>query len=343
MKKTFILLFLSCMLLACKKGNVDFSYSPAQPRAGQRVSFTNLTEKGKDWEWSFGDVTTSTSQNPSKIYKKPGTYLVTLKVDGKSYRQVSHEVTVYDTIPSISYILGTDTNASVLPIYKPVAFRAMIYNPYGHTLRYQWDVPEDKCVVVDKAADGADSVTGPILRMYLTRPNESYELPLHIWESKNSELVNEYDLSVTFTAKDSLAEAVLMQQADGMQYRQRVYMVNGGLVPDYLNTSLSPSDRHLLEPEQEMEVRYDGRLYSCGPEGLYVSMLNGEQKVCVTDEPVSAVMVTPVYARIWWATSNGIYYMPAVQSTTNAVDRTHIIRANEVENVVRLRYNYMLQ
>ena len=80
--KQFILLSVSVfMLIGCKKVTVDFTYSPAEPKAGETVSFTNLSSAGENWVWTFGDNATSLSKSPNKIYKKPGEYVVTLMVD----------------------------------------------------------------------------------------------------------------------------------------------------------------------------------------------------------------------------------------------------------------------
>ena len=72
-----------CALIACKKIEVDFSYSPTAPTAGQTVKFTNHSSSGEDWLWSFGDGATSTLRSPSHVYKHNGTYRVSLKVDNK--------------------------------------------------------------------------------------------------------------------------------------------------------------------------------------------------------------------------------------------------------------------
>jgi len=62
----------------------DFDLSPAQPRVGQPVSFTdNSSAPGgrlASWAWDFGDGGTSALQNPSHAYAAPGTYRVQLVV-----------------------------------------------------------------------------------------------------------------------------------------------------------------------------------------------------------------------------------------------------------------------
>ena len=73
MRKIWIALTLCCVLIACKKNSVNFSYSPQEPRAGQAVQFSNLSTSGEEWSWSFGDGAVSTIKNPTHTYKKPGT------------------------------------------------------------------------------------------------------------------------------------------------------------------------------------------------------------------------------------------------------------------------------
>jgi len=62
----------------------DFTADPTQGMAPLTVQFTDLsTGDISTWSWNFGDGTTpSGEKNPSHVYKKPGTYNVTLTVSG---------------------------------------------------------------------------------------------------------------------------------------------------------------------------------------------------------------------------------------------------------------------
>ena len=63
----------------------EFSGSPTSGCAPLTVSFTDLSTGEVDtWSWTFGDGGTSTAQNPSHQYVNPGTYTVTLTVDGSN-------------------------------------------------------------------------------------------------------------------------------------------------------------------------------------------------------------------------------------------------------------------
>lgn len=78
-----------CLLLvllqsACKK-NVDtikpkacFTYSNDTAYVGQSVSFTNCSELATEFNWNFGDGTTSTDFEPTHTYNTGGTYTVSL-------------------------------------------------------------------------------------------------------------------------------------------------------------------------------------------------------------------------------------------------------------------------
>jgi len=61
----------------------DFSANQKIGIAPQLVNFTDQSEGNiSSWSWSFGDGGTSTLQNPSHTYNIPGTYTVSLTVEG---------------------------------------------------------------------------------------------------------------------------------------------------------------------------------------------------------------------------------------------------------------------
>ena len=74
----------------------DFTFSPSAPKPGQTVSFSDRSQGGAaSWSWTFGDGTTATVQNPTKVWANPGTYSVTLKAtNGAGSRSFTKAVTV---------------------------------------------------------------------------------------------------------------------------------------------------------------------------------------------------------------------------------------------------------
>lgn len=66
-----------CLLVA------DFGATPTTGCPGLNVAFTDQsTGGGSSWSWDFGDGGSSTLQNPSHVYAAPGTYAVSLTVNG---------------------------------------------------------------------------------------------------------------------------------------------------------------------------------------------------------------------------------------------------------------------
>ena len=55
-----------------------FSVSAASACVGSTVSFTDLSNGAAEWEWNFGEGTTSAQQNPSFTYTETGSFVVTL-------------------------------------------------------------------------------------------------------------------------------------------------------------------------------------------------------------------------------------------------------------------------
>lgn len=79
----------SVMITLQKSGNVapkaDFSASPRDGESPLTVRFSDKsTSSPTSWSWSFGDGGTSTEQNPSHTYLRPGIYTVKLKVSNNA-------------------------------------------------------------------------------------------------------------------------------------------------------------------------------------------------------------------------------------------------------------------
>ncbi|MES2486213.1 MAG: discoidin domain-containing protein [Bacteroidota bacterium] len=69
------------------------AYDPAAAftfeAAGNTVSFTNTSENALEYDWNFGDGTTSAEQNPEHLFTGNGPYSVTLTVTNCSRQSVS--------------------------------------------------------------------------------------------------------------------------------------------------------------------------------------------------------------------------------------------------------------
>lgn len=203
----YIVLILFPVITGCSKGEVDFTYSPSEPRCGQSVSFNNTSTKGDSdskWEWVFGDGTTSTLKSPSKIYKDAGVYMVTLTLDEKKHQQVAKQITIYDTIPTFT------ANLDSFGTYQKVTFTALTYNPYNKTLDYTWILPEDAVVT--------DSVNAAVRTMYFKEASDAKEITLitNLGGVKTTK-------TITYQIPSTPAASIIMTTESGELWRQRIY------------------------------------------------------------------------------------------------------------------------
>ncbi|MCD6331014.1 MAG: PKD domain-containing protein, partial [Thermoplasmata archaeon] len=76
----------------------NFVYSPAEPRAGEEINFTDLSVDldGSivQWLWDFGDGSISYDKNPVHKYSKPGKYNVTLTVKDDEGGKANYSLTI---------------------------------------------------------------------------------------------------------------------------------------------------------------------------------------------------------------------------------------------------------
>ena len=76
---------------------VEFSATPTIGEGPYLVNFTSQLQEAVTWQWDFGDGTTSTENNPSHLYRLPGTYTVNLTAEnaiGTSAVSKSNYITV---------------------------------------------------------------------------------------------------------------------------------------------------------------------------------------------------------------------------------------------------------
>ena len=328
MKKTILLLTLCLALMACKKVNVDFTYSPTEPRAGQAVQFSNLSSGGEEWEWAFGDGATTTIKSPSHTYKSPGTYRVVLKVDKKNALTKTAEITVFDTVPTF---VCAD---SVFTIYQDYTFEANVYNPYNYTIEYEWDFP-----------DTIVSTTGSAITGYFTEAGQA-EVTLRVTMNNETTVITK-----TFDVQNSVTNALLIRTEDG-DYRQRIFGERAEDIQE--DASAAP----LLDAEQDTIQLYNGwefrlsDLKDVFPElegfhianrkiyfranGLWVANIDGANIVQIDELPCSALVLdTRFDNRIYWANEDGVWYMPFVGSDNNKFVTIPTL-LNELEGVTKL-------
>lgn len=302
-----------CAATACKKNHVDFTYSPEAPTAGQAVSFSNLSYKGKSWSWTFGDGAVSGIKNPSHVFKEPGTYRVVLKVDGNKSWTASKEVTVYDTIPT--YV----ESDSVFSIYTDYTFTAQVYNPYNYDIKYLWSQAE----YMQASDQDYESST---LHLYFTRPMDEAEVSLRICFGEDTT-----DITKVFAVSDRATNSLLMRTPEG-DFRQRIF---GSRAEPY---QLIAADA-LLDKEQDTLQVYNDSTFRLSElantfpgiqgfhiayrkiyyraDGLWVANIDGAYPEQIDGTACDAMTLDMKDNRIYWANANGVWYMPFVGSDNN--------------------------
>ncbi len=202
---TAIVAMAAALISGCSKGEVDFTYSPGNPRCGQAISFSNTSTKGdtdSKWKWDFGDGTTSENKSASKIYRKSGIYMVSLTLNGKKHQRATREISVFDSVPTFSM------STSEISTYKTVTFTPLTYNPNRLALIYDWTIPDD-AVVIDSVSAG--------ITMYFKEKGDK-EVILKTILGNDTTITKK-----TFYVYTTPAPSLIMATADGQILRQRIY------------------------------------------------------------------------------------------------------------------------
>lgn len=329
MKKILIVLTLCCAVVACKKNDVSFSYSPQTPRAGQPVTFSNHSSSGEEWEWTFGDGATSTLKSPSHTFKRPGEYDVILKVDKKNRWTAYKRIVVLDTIPTF---VASDTT---FYIFRDYTFTANVYNPYNYDISYAWYLG-DTLAAKDK----------PSVKCFFTHPAQEEKVKLVVILNKDTTVVEK-----VFQIRDYATNSVLFRTPEA-DYRQRLF---GTRFEPY---KADPDAKQLLDEEQDTVQTYNGftfrlsELKTVFPQmegfhianrkiyyranGLWVANIDGAYPVQIDASPCAAMTLDDVLdSRIYWANAQGVWYMPFVGSDNNKFVTTPVL-LNSLTNITKI-------
>ena len=329
------------MCISCKKATTEFTFTPAQPKAGEVVTFVNSSSDGETWLWRFGDHNVSGAKSPTHKYDAPGTYQVTLTVDNKDSRVCSHMITVIDTIPTFI----SDHDTLPIQVFEDVTFRSQVFNPKNDAIDYLWTIEPSQYTTVDS--------TGNKWQIYFTKAGNYTTTMRLTLNGVTTEVQHHY------TINDRSLPALLLLDSDNNFHRQRL------LFEEERAEEVTPltyqEGRHILLTTQDtlqtingqvfrlselkqilpdmlgFRIAY-GKVYYRTQEGLYLANLQGDYINPITDTPVTA-LYTDTYTganRLYWATETGVYYMPLVDHPMNQFDRSKIALINNRNNITRL-------
>ena len=346
MKSKWILLCLGFVLGACKNNNVDFSYSPLEPKAGEKIQFTNLSTSGEDWEWTFGDGSTSLIKSPSKTFKQAGTYTVTLKVDDKARWTKTRSITVYDTIPDFSCsVEGADSLG--LKVFEDVTFTAQVYNPYNYPVEYEWTVLSETMYT-----QLSESNTESSFKLYFEQAGVN-AAGVNMRVTINGVT---RDTTHIYKVSDVKTNSVLMMTGDSAYWRQRIFGKRTEVV--YPLIEGYASGKAILDAAQDSVQNYNGKefrlsemqqlfpnlrgfniasrkIYLRTTDGLYVANIDGTYLEPIQEGEVLAQCTDVVNNRLYWSMPDSVCHMPLIGSENNKFTTTPTT-LNYMEDVVKL-------
>ena len=244
--KHYLSLFLvaALALQACNREEIDFTWTPSAPRAGERIVFASATTEGDEWVWTFGDGSTASlkSTSTSKTYTEAGTYTVKMQIDKKSWKTRIHEVTVYDTVPTFS--ASKDTFST----WTEVTFKALVYNPHNYPLHVQWLLPDD--AVITEGGTEQTSVS-----CYFTEPHAEAVIRLSTTLNGTQSIAQR-----TYRIDLTPAPSLLLLTKDGAVVRARCYDTGISRFDTLMKSGSNPQTRsicygndclYLLDEEQD--------------------------------------------------------------------------------------------
>ncbi|MBQ9440343.1 MAG: PKD domain-containing protein [Paludibacteraceae bacterium] len=247
MRRLFLILLTSLVLLGCKKSvDVAFTYTPENPKAGQTVTFVNVSSGGEKWLWLFGDKSTSTYRNPSHVFTRPGEYLVTLQADGEARFAIARTVVVGDTLPSI---VVPDT----INYYSRHTFEASVYNPNGLNVEYEWEFSEN--AAGEDLTDGKSSKATPEVYFTVAGVTETIRLTVRVGESSPMSV----EATVPITGVDS--KVLYFVDEERRLYRQPQFS-GIEVEPSYTGLTFSADVSALLCSDRLFALLGDGTLVS---------------------------------------------------------------------------------
>ncbi|MBO0593386.1 PKD domain-containing protein [Cellulophaga sp. E16_2] len=150
---TFLVLFLVGLIMVSFKinskvdcGNPDFKIISNSFTTEDLIEFNSIDDSGVEWEWDFGDKTSTKYQsNVAHQFKIPGTYKIALKVNGQC--DVVKEITINEKKELISPELIPNIN---LPTNVKVGEEVVFSSDATFAESWEWSFGESLYV------DGTD-------------------------------------------------------------------------------------------------------------------------------------------------------------------------------------------
>ena len=248
--------------------------------------------------------------------------MVSVKVDKRNKWMATKELIVYDTIPTFV------CKDSLLYIYRDYEFVANVYNPYNYEVKYQWYLPVTNTLLPSgvEPSDPESEWNTSTMWFYFTEP--ALEVPIGLTVIMNGDTT---DVQKYFYVEYVETNSVLCRREEG-DYRQRIYGERAA-TPQLIEKSA------LLDVEQDTIQTYNDSTFRLSAlkakfpgilgfhianrkiyyraNGLWVANIDGANKVQIDTLECRAMTLDMLDNRIYWANSEGVWYMPFIGSDNN--------------------------
>ena len=117
--KYFTLLFVFALLFSsCGAPLASFQYGDGQLTAPDAIQFENASKKADEYEWNFGDGTTSKEEQPTHRFRESGNYTVTLKAKKGSKENITKKTIQVEAPKECMVILDTDYGSMYIELFN---------------------------------------------------------------------------------------------------------------------------------------------------------------------------------------------------------------------------------
>ena len=322
LKPTAICLLVTCLCLgtACRKVTVDFSYSPTNPKAGQTVTFTNLSLNGEDYAWDFGDNGSASTKGTAHAYNKAGTYMVTL-TESRTHKAATHAVTVTDSLPCIGLCRDTVLAYDTLTAY------ACIWNPYDHPFTCRWQLDEHTQLIKGDLTDERITV-----RLTHAIPSGQTQTQASI----------RLDVTMDGITTTALAQPVIVSapswcvavRTDQGDFYQRLYLPMFE-DPHPVDLPVLTEALETANTGREAVDSVEHKHYHATNRGLFVENANLSHRVQLTTDSAGLVIAAMEQQRLFFTTADGVYMLPLIHSFTNQTTDTATL-INTLQGVTQM-------
>jgi hypothetical protein len=234
-----------------------------------------------------------------------------------------------------------------------VVLTANVYNPFQHSLAYEWQLPEG-CTLV------SGTLSSRQITVYFTGYGQSYPVQLTITQNNQAHPTILRELYVHQT----VAPAIVMQRTDRAVLRQ--HLINGYItnpvagdeediqllaltsdtVLTYNGVTFRASKMQDIFPAWQVErMQLDAiaqKWYITTAEGLLVANFDGQHVTAIDTQATGALYVDAARNLLYWASTEGLKSMPLIKSKNNQFATSPILY-NSLSDIDRIVVNENLK